>query len=114
MLVSNLNDYIKGWIVGNFDPAVIKTSDFEVGIKYYKAGDYELKHFHKEANEITVIASGKVIMNGIIYDQHSVIKIEKGEVTDFKVIEDTITVVVKIPSVKDDKYLVDQSSETKQ
>jgi hypothetical protein len=35
-----------------------------------------------------------------------IITIEPGEATDFEVLEDTITTVVKLPCVKDDKYII--------
>ena len=60
MKVAKLEDMVKGWFVGNFDPTLIKTNDVEVAVKEYKKGDYEEKHYHKIATEITVIVSGKV------------------------------------------------------
>jgi hypothetical protein len=45
-------------------------------------------------------------MNGTIYGTGDIITIEPGEATDFEVLEDTITTVVKLPCVKDDKFIV--------
>ena len=45
-------------------------------------------------------------MNSIEYSEGDIIQIDPGDSTDFEVIEDTITVVVKQPSVKGDKYLL--------
>ena len=52
-----LDDFTKGWVVGDFDPSLIKTKNFEVAVKKYKAGDKENKHFHKQAEEISIIVS---------------------------------------------------------
>jgi quercetin dioxygenase-like cupin family protein len=106
MKVDKLKNFTKGWVVGNFEPSLLKTDDFEVAVKYYKAGDYEEKHYHKVATEITIIAEGSVRMNGELYSKGSVITIEPGEATDFKVLHDTITTVIKFPCVGGDKYLV--------
>ena len=106
MKVNKLNDMFRGWVVGNFDPSLWKTDDVEVAVKEYVAGDYEEKHYHKIATEITIIGRGKVEMNGIEYNSGDIITIEPGEATDFKVLEDTVTTVIKFPCVKDDKYLV--------
>lgn len=106
MELSYLKDYIRGWFVGNFSPSILKTNDFEVGIKKYKAGDTEHKHYHKIATEITVIVSGTVEMNGITYTEDDIITIDPGESTNFKSITDSVTVVVKTPSVENDKYVV--------
>jgi quercetin dioxygenase-like cupin family protein len=86
----------RGWVVGNFEPSLYKTDDVEVAVK----------HYHKIATEITIISDGKVRMNGTIYGSGDIVTIEPGEATDFEALEDTITTVVKLPCVKDDKYIV--------
>lgn len=100
----NLDDMFKGWFIGNFEPSLFKTNDVEVGVKKYKAGDYENAHFHKIATEFTVIISGEVKMNGVVYKENDIIKIVPNVVTNFKAITDVITVVVKLPGSNDDKY----------
>lgn len=105
MKVVKLDDMIKGWFIGNFDPTLIKTNDVEVAVKEYKKGDYEEKHYHKIATEITVIVSGKVRMNGIEYKKGDIIVIEPNEVTDFEALEDTVNTVVKFPGTNNDKYI---------
>jgi quercetin dioxygenase-like cupin family protein len=106
MKLHKLKDMFKGWFVGNFEPSLYKTDDVEVAVKNYKAGDSEEKHYHKIATEITVVSKGKVLMNGTEYNEGDVIVIEPMEATDFHALEDTITMVVKIPCVKGDKYIV--------
>ena len=102
--VYSLQDMIKGWFVGNFEPSVFRTNDVEVGIKYYQSGDYEKSHHHKIATEITVIQKGVVEMNGVQYADGSIIKLEPFVSTDFRAITDVTTIVVKIPGANDDKY----------
>jgi quercetin dioxygenase-like cupin family protein len=106
MKVNKLSEFTKGWVVGNFEPSLFKTDDFEVAVKTYKKGDYEAKHYHKVATEITVISKGRVLMNNQLYEEGDIITIEPGEATDFRAINDVITTVIKFPCVKDDKYLV--------
>jgi len=106
MKTVKLEDMIKGWFVGNFEPTLIKTNDVEVAVKGYKKGDYEEKHYHKIATEITVIIQGRVRMNGAEYKKGDIIVIEPNESTDFECLEDgTQNVVVKYPGANDDKYL---------
>lgn len=104
MIVRNINDFFKGWIIGNFEPSILK-ENYEVGLKYYKTGDFEQKHHHKIATEITVIASGKVKMFDKIFSTGDIIIVEPNDSTSFEVLEDTITLVVKTQSIQDDKYL---------
>jgi hypothetical protein len=105
MKLFKLTNMIKGWFVGDITPVVYSTKDCEVAIKRYSAGEKELKHHHKLAKEITVIISGKVKMNGVEYVQDDILLIEPNESTDFEVIEDTVTCVVKSGSYKGDKYI---------
>ena len=109
MKTFKLENMIKGWFVGNFEPAIVRTNHMEVALKEYKKGDYEERHYHKLSTEITVIASGKVRMNDVEYLQGDIVVIEPNQATDFFVIEDTITTVVKYPSVENDKYIGDPS-----
>jgi quercetin dioxygenase-like cupin family protein len=96
---------IGGWFVGDFAPVVLATDQFEVAVKYYQAGQREPVHHHKIAEEITVIARGRVRMCQREWNSGSIVHLSAGESTDFEALEDTITVVVKRPSVPDDKYL---------
>jgi hypothetical protein len=104
MKVFHLGNMTKGWFVGNFEPTVLSTTDVEVAVKKYKAGDYELSHHHKIATEITVITDGEVKMNGVIYSSGAIIVIEPNEPTDFLALTDVTTTVVKYPGANDDKY----------
>lgn len=105
MKTAHLEQMVKGWFVGDFEPTLIKTEDVEVAVKKYRAGDFEDIHYHKLATEITVIVSGRVRMNGKEYSEGDIIVIEPFEATDFLALEDTVNTVVKYPGAKDDKYL---------
>lgn len=104
-----LSDMTKGWFVGDFSPTIIKTQEVEVGVKQYRKNEYEETHHHKIATEITVIISGKVRMKGELYGAGDIIVIEPGEATDFEVLEDVTTVVVKYPGAQNDKYMGESS-----
>ena len=105
MEIEKLDQFVKGWIIGDFHPTLLRTKDFEIAIKTYQAGEEEHTHFHKIAKEWTVIVQGKVSMNQKEYLKGDIVIINPGEATDFLAIEETITVVVKIPSVSSDKYM---------
>lgn len=103
----HIDNMTRGWFVGDFLPVAYPTKNCEVSLRKYKAGDYESKHLHKIATELTAIISGKVLMNGIEYGEGDIIVINPGEGTDFKAITDAVNVVVKVPSVMEDKYPMD-------
>lgn len=94
----------KGWFIGNFEPTTHATTDFEVAVKRYRAGDHEQAHYHKIATETTVVVSGRVRMNGMEFGADDIIVVEPWTYTDFLVLEDATTVVVKSPGANNDKY----------
>ncbi len=105
MKIDKLDNMVRGWLVGNFDPAVYKTTDVEFAVQRFPAGSYEEWHMHKVATEITVIVVGQAEMNGTTYFAGDIIVIEPNEGTDFRAILDTTTAVLKIPGTLNDKYL---------
>ena len=106
MKLYNLKNMIKGWFIGNFEPAIIKTELFEIAVKTYKCGDEEEEHYHKIAKEITIIMSGTVDFNNKQYFEDDIIIVAPNEKIKFKSITDSKTLVIKIPSCISDKYLV--------
>lgn len=106
MKLYKLQNFKLGWFIGDFTPTIISTKNVEVSIKRYKSGDYDNKHYHKMADEITVIIQGECIMNGIKYYSNDIILIEKNDTTDFLAVTDLVTCVIKLPSVIGDKYSV--------
>ena len=106
MKIHKLKDMIRGWLIGNFEPTVFKTKDVEVGVRHYLSGEYEKRHFHKVATEITVIVSGEVVMNDRVFGPGDIVTILPNESTDFKAIRNTVNVVIKIPGELNDKYEV--------
>lgn len=107
MKTAKLVDMTKGWFIGNFEPTLYKTNDVEVAVKSYSAGDYDNRHYHKIATEITVVMKGIVRMNGIEYTEGDIIIMEPNEVTDFYAVTDAENVVVKLPGAMNDKYIVE-------
>lgn len=102
----NIDNFIKGWVVGNFNPCLISNKDIEVGLKYYKAGDKDEKHYHKIATEYTIVSYGVIKMMGNIYTKGDIVKINPFDMNEFECIEDACVLVIKTPSVVGDKYII--------
>ena len=96
----------RGWFVGNFSPTAFSTENAEVAVKSYKAGDREAAHYHKIATEITVITSGRVRMNKQEFEVGDIVVVHPEEVVEFEALEDSSNVVVKVPAVLQDKYVI--------
>ena len=108
METSRLEDFTKGWFVGNFNPTLIKTNNVEVAYKTYKAGDKEDAHYHKIATELTLITKGRVKLNDKEFVAGDIVVVEPNEVVMFEALEDSENVVVKFPGASNDKYLYEE------
>jgi quercetin dioxygenase-like cupin family protein len=102
---TSLDRMVNGWFVGDFEPSVLRTTACEVAVKHYVAGAKEPSHHHKLAEEITLIVRGRARMGSAELAAGGIAVIRRGESVAFEALEDTTTVVVKLPSVQGDKYL---------
>jgi hypothetical protein len=104
MVVHRLENFTKGWFVGDFQPSIFQSSEVEIGVKMYEAGEEENSHHHKVATELTCVVQGTIQMNDEIFSEGDIVEVLPHEVIKFKSITRSITVVVKSPSIKNDKY----------
>lgn len=100
-----MKDMIGGWFVGDFEPSVIRTKEYEVGYKCHKKGEEWPTHHHKIATEITYVILGKINIQGQIFEAGDIFVLEPNEIADPTFLEDCCLVVVKTPSVIGDKYI---------
>ncbi len=105
MFKSSLGEYKNGWLLGNFNPAVIQTNDFEVCVKSFKVGDREASHYQVIATEVTVVLSGKVRMGEVLLTEDEILVVEPGEIVDFEALTDCKVLGIKFPSLPEDKVL---------
>lgn len=96
----------RGWFIGQFEKAVFKTGACEVAYQHNTKGEHCAAHTHKIATEVNLIASGCVVISGETYGPGDIIIMEPGDVCECNYLEDTHTVVVKVPGVLNDKYLL--------
>lgn len=106
MQVDKVEDFFKGWIIGNFAPSLHVNSDFEVAIKFFKAGEAEAAHMQLIATEITVVIEGEIRLGDAFFTRGDVITIPPHEVADFVSITDSSLVCIKFPSLPNDKVVV--------
>jgi quercetin dioxygenase-like cupin family protein len=106
MKTYKLNDFTRGWLIGDFEPNILRSKDAEFMVRYYKKGDKEARHIHKKTHEITVIVTGRFKMNGHELVPGDIIHLEPGIPADFECLEDGANAVFKSPSAIKDKYLI--------
>lgn len=106
MKTYKLEEFKRGWIIGNFEPSIIKTEQFEVGVLTHKKGEVWPKHYHVIAVEYNVLLEGKMKIADKILEKNDVFVFEKNEIADPVFLEDCKVLCVKVPSVIGDKYEV--------
>ena len=100
----NLKDFTRGWIVGDFEPALVQTQDVEIGILNLKAGEKGDSHFHCAHIEWNVILSGAAFLNGKIYSKGDIFTFLPFEESTVEYPMDTQLLVIKSPAIKGDKH----------
>ena len=106
MEVKRISDFKGGWFVGNFEPSVFLTKDFEVCYVKHTRGEKWPVHYHKVAMEINYMIRGVMRICGKTVTQGDIFIIEPFEVADPVFLTDCEVMVIKTPSVKNDKYEV--------
>ena len=99
-----LKDFIRGWVVGNFEPTLLKTKDIEVAIQSYNQGDEEAQHYHKIGTEISIMVNGTASFNENILSEGEGVIIKPKESNKFKALSKCNVLVIKFPSDASDKY----------
>jgi len=102
-----LKDFWRGWFIGNFEPSVLKTGDFEVGFLHHPKGEKWPDHYHKIGTEYNLLVKGKMTMSGEPINEGEIFIMEPGEVAIPEFLEDCYVVCVKAPSLPGDKYIVE-------
>lgn len=96
----------RGWFIGDFEPSVMRTPLFEIGILTHKKGELWPAHYHKHAIEYNVLLDGSMCIAGEIIKSGDIFWFEPGDVADPEFLEDCRVCVVKRPSIIGDKYEV--------
>ena len=106
MKLFDVDNLIGGWFCGAFKETAYHTTACEVSYKTHPANEPWPAHYHVLADEINYLISGEVEINGVELKAPVVFVIYKGETVRPKFITDVAMVVVKIPGVLNDKYIV--------
>jgi len=106
MKIAHIEQFTKGWFVGNFDPSLLK-ADFEVGLHQHKAGEFHQDHFHKLGTEINVMIEGHLLLNGNEFGPGEIFVLEPYEISQVEYLTDVKLIVVRDISDPNDKYEVE-------
>lgn len=105
MKTARIEDFFKGWFVGNFEPSLLRRN-FEVGFHQHKAGEQHQDHFHKRSTEINLVVEGEIKINGRIFVTGDIFVLEPYEISQCEYLTDVKLVVVRNGSDPTDKFEV--------
>ncbi len=104
---AKLSDFLGGWLVGSFSPALFSRSDIEVGVKNLSAGFVDEPHYHIKSSEYNVLLKGSLLQNGVVIEEGSIFIFRPGEVSKVSALTDALILVIRDGSGVGDKYLVE-------
>lgn len=107
----NLSDFWRGWFIGNFEPSLLKTEQFEVGYLHHPKGEVWPDHYHKLGTEYNLLVKGRMKLNGVEISEGELFVIEPYEVATPDFLEDCYIVCIKSPGLPKDKYIVGKEIE---
>lgn len=103
---TTIDDYIRGWLIGDFIPSIVRTSAYEVGISRHKKGEHWGFHYHHELDEYNILLSGKMYINNRLLESGDYFMIPKDIIACPKFVEDCTIVCLKSPSKPKDKIII--------
>lgn len=103
MEITHLNEFTKGWFIGNFTPSLVQTPFIEVGIVKHKQAEYWPVHKHIASDEVNVLLEGSMTLNKIPLYKNHIFKINKDENSSVEFLTDCSILVIRIPNFKGDK-----------
>jgi quercetin dioxygenase-like cupin family protein len=108
MEIKNFSDMKKGWFIGDFEPTAYKTDQFEVSYRTHPKGEVWETHYHKIATEINLLVKGEMILQGRRLKSGDIFILYPYEIADPDFLEDCTVLCVKMPSVPNDKFEVEE------
>ena len=106
MIVDRIERMTRGWFIGDFEPSVYRTQDFEVGVLKHHKGEVWPAHYHAIGTEINCLLKGRMIIQGRELVAGDIFVFPPGDVADPVFLEDCEVLCVKTPSIPKDKYEV--------
>lgn len=106
MIVQNIGNFKNGWFIGDFEPSLLKTKNFEVSIQFHPKGFVGKKHYHKLYTEYNLIISGKMKIENKELTKGDIFVYLPDEISNCEFLEDTTLVIVRDGSDPKDKYYI--------
>ena len=102
----DINNFYRGWLIGDFNPSIYKTKDFEIGYLLHKKGEVWDVHYHEHLLEINILIEGDMILNNMEIKKNDIFVIDKMQIAAPIFLTDCYIICIKIPSVIGDKIIL--------
>ena len=106
MDISKLKDMHRGWLIGDFEPSVLKTKEFEVGVLTHLKDEQWPAHYHPVGTEYNVLLKGSMKVCDKELVKGDIFVIKPNEIADPTFYEDCTILCVKVPGDSTDKIIV--------
>ena len=100
-----LEQFTRGFFIGNFDPCIFKTKQFEVGFKHHRKDEDYPAHYQQIATEYNLLVHGRMAIGEEIFNDGDLFVIPPGEVVKPIFISDCQVVCIKVPSLPGDRVV---------
>lgn len=106
-IITDTEQFKGGWFIGAFNETAYKTNTCEIAYKIHLKDENWPNHYHKLADEINYLIEGSMTINEILLKAPTIFIIKKNESAVPKFLTDCKLIVVKIPGILNDKYIID-------
>lgn len=105
--IFKLEQFLNGWIIGNFEPSILKNSGVELAVmnKQKGVGIHDF-HYHEKCIEINVLIEGKMKINNKIIEKNDIFVFHPNVPSIYEYLEDCIFVVFKNKPSNNDKIIM--------
>jgi len=101
--IYKLEDFDRGYFIGNFPKAIFKTNAFEVSLKKHLKTDKHELHYHKFVTEFILVVRGMMRVNGQVINEGHIFVLEPYMINEIEYLDECELVVVKSPSLPNDR-----------
>jgi dTDP-glucose pyrophosphorylase len=105
--VFKLENFTNGWIIGDFEPSILKNTGVELAVMNKKKGrgihDF---HYHENCTEVNVLIKGKMLINNKIINENEIFIFEPYVPSIYEYLDDCTFVVFKNKPSNTDKVIM--------
>jgi hypothetical protein len=98
-----LSEFRRGWFIGDFEPSIFRTKQFEICVTSHKKNEASPAHYHTSSEEINLVLAGRLLVNGRELKSGDFFIYERLEVSSVEFLQNTKLLVVRVPSAPHDK-----------